>query len=136
MAKIRKLDALRGEGRSTLLSTAALYGQLDVARYLIEKGANVNAANRDGNAPLHTAAFLCRKEFVKLLLKNGASVSQKNGRGETPINVVSGRWDDGLANFYRRLASGIGIDVDLGKVKQQRPQIAKLLREHTVKANK
>lgn len=118
-----------GDDGSTLLSTAALYGQLEVARLLLERGAKVDATNRDGNTPLHIAAFLCQTEIVQLLLEKGAPVSQKNNRGETPIDVVSGPWSDGLANFYTGIASGTGIQVDLERIERERPQIAELLRE-------
>jgi Ankyrin repeats (3 copies) len=117
-----------GRDGVTLLGTAALYGQLEVAKLLIEHGAKVDVTNRDGNSPLHIAAFLCRQEIVQLLLENGASVSQKNDRGDTPIDGVSGPWNDGLANFYRSLASG-GIPIDLKQVEQDRPKMAELLRD-------
>ncbi|MGB6043551.1 MAG: ankyrin repeat domain-containing protein, partial [Pirellulales bacterium] len=120
-----------GEDGATLLSTAALHGQLDVAKALLERGAKVDATNRDGNTPLHVAAFLCHTEIVQLLLEQGASVSQKNSRGETPADVVSGQWGDGLANFYKAIASGTGIQIDLERIEQDRPKMVKLLRERT-----
>ena len=42
---------------------------LDLAQYLIDRGANVNAANADGITPLHLAAW---PEMAELLLRNGA----------------------------------------------------------------
>lgn len=125
-----QINARQGDGGSTLLSTAALHGQLYIAKYLLQRKANVNAANNDGNTPLHVAAFLCRTDIVQFLLDNGASVTQKNNRGETPIDVVSGEWSDGLAGFYRAIGDGVGIELDLERIQRERPRIAKLLREH------
>lgn len=131
--KVRQLDTQRGRSGATLLNTAALYGRLDVAKYLIERGAKVDAENRDGNTALHTAAFLCRKELVSLLLENRASTSVKNGRGETPVQVVSGDWNNGLARFYSGLATAVGIKLDLERIRKQRPEMVKLLKEYQTK---
>ncbi|HIK95934.1 MAG TPA: hypothetical protein EYG03_28650, partial [Planctomycetes bacterium] len=130
LGNVRRINARQGEGGSTLLSTAALHGRLDIAKYLIQRGAKVDATNNDGNTPLHVAAFFCRTEIVQLLLDNGGSVTQKSDRGETPVDVVSGDWDDGLANLYKGIASAVRIDLDLNRIQRERPEIDKLLREH------
>ena len=126
---VARVDARSGDG-ATPLSDASLRGHVDIVSFLIEQGANVKAANRDGNTPLHTAAFLCRTEIVRMLLEKGALVSRKNERGETPIDVVSGEWNDGLAGFYTGIGSSLGLKLDLESIRQERPQIAKMLREH------
>jgi len=130
------IDALRPQEGSTLLSTAALYGRADIAEYLIERGADVNAANRDGNTPLHVAAFLCRTEIVQLLLENGGSVSKKNMREETPIDVVSSPWSRSLADFYVGIGNAVGLELDLERIKRQRPQRAEQLRKHDTKSSR
>ncbi|MCH8047801.1 MAG: ankyrin repeat domain-containing protein [Planctomycetes bacterium] len=131
----RRINARQPAGGSTPLSTAALHGRLDIAKYLIERGANVNATNNDGNTPLHVAAFLCRREIVQLLLEKGGSPLKKNGRGETPINVVSSPWNKPLADFYTGIGSAVGLKLDLKRIQQQRPQIAKLLQNNASKSN-
>ncbi len=124
------LDARNPEGGSTALSTAALFGRLEVARLLLAKGADVSKANEDGNTPLHSAAFLCRKEMVELLLAKGASTAKRNGRGETSIDAVSGAWSEELAGFYRYLGGLIGQEVDLERLRAERPRMAERLRAH------
>ena len=128
-----RLGARRAQGGSTPLSDAALHGRFEIAKFLVDQGANVNATNNDGNTPLHVAAFLCRNDIINLLLEKGASVTQKNNRGETPVQVVSGAWSEGLANFYKGIASAIGIELDLERIQRERPGIAKLLRDHAEK---
>ena len=135
LGNARRINARQGEGGSTLLSTAALHGQLDIAGYLIERGAKVDATNNDGNTPLHVAAFFCRTEIIQLLLDNGGSVTQKSDRGETPVDVVSGDWNDGLANLYKGIASAVGIKLNLERIAHERPRIAKLLQDHAAKQN-
>ncbi|MFP6694769.1 MAG: ankyrin repeat domain-containing protein [Pirellulales bacterium] len=130
----RRINARRAQGGSTPLSDAALYGQLDIAKYLIERGAKVEATNEDGNTPLHVAAFLCRAEIVTLLQKRGGSAYRKNGRGETPIDVVSSPWTEQLADFYTGIGNAIGLKLDLKRMERERPQIAKLLRDNAEKS--
>jgi hypothetical protein len=130
------INTPRPQEGSTLLSTAALYGRVDIAKYLIERGADVNAVNRDGNTPLHVAAFLCRTEIVQLLLEKGGSVSKKNMRGETPIDVVSSPWSRPLADFYVGIGNAIGLKLDLERIERQRPQRVEQLRKHVTKSSR
>jgi len=118
---------------STPLNTAAAFGQTDIARLLLEKGADVSIANRDGNTALHIASFFANAEFVKALLENGASVSAKSRRGETPLDVVSADWSPQLEGTYRYIGNLVGIELDLARIKQTRPKIAQMLREHASK---
>ncbi|MSU84017.1 MAG: hypothetical protein EXS21_02725 [Pedosphaera sp.] len=111
------------------LSVAALHDRLDLARYLIEHGADVSAANRDGNTPLHTAAFLGRTELVTLLIENGARLSQRNHRKESPADVVSGPWNPGLEQFYGFIAASADVNMDLDFIRQERPRLAQHFRK-------
>jgi YVTN family beta-propeller protein len=129
-----KVNGRQSENGTTPLHDAALRGNLEMVKLLIKSGANVNASNLDGNTSLHSAAFLCRTEVVKALLENGASPSLKNNRGETAVTTVEGKWDKGLSDFYQRLGAALGFKVDLPFLEKTRPEIAKLLREHSDKA--
>ena len=125
----RQINARRPEGGTTPLSNAALHGHLDIVKYLIERGAYVEATNDDGNTPLHVAAFLCRTEIVHALLENGSVPTTKNKRGESPIDVVSGDWNQGLADFYSSLSQSLKLNIALETMKAERPRIAEILRE-------
>jgi len=114
----------------TALGAASLHGRLDMVKYLIERGAKVEATNRDGNTPLHVAAFMCQAEIVKLLIEKGSSPLTKNGRGETVIDVVSSDWNQQLADFYTGIGNAVDHDFDLDKIREERPRIAQLLRDH------
>jgi peptidoglycan/LPS O-acetylase OafA/YrhL len=72
----------------TPLGWAALKGELDVVTRLLESGADVNRANRDGSTPLHCAAFLGRHEVVAVLIAHGADVNARNHAGEHPLRTT------------------------------------------------
>ena len=117
-------DALSGGPQ---LNNAVLFGRIDLARNLIQHGANVNWKSEDGNTPLHTAAFLGEPDLLKLLLANGASCKVKNQLGETPLDVVKSDWSSGLTDFYRRVSEMFELNLDLEAIHKTRPTIAHLL---------
>ncbi|KAL6438502.1 hypothetical protein ACFW04_004528 [Cataglyphis niger] len=59
------------DGR-TPLHYAADYGQSEVVRYLLEKGANANATDKHGITTLLAAIWEGHTNCVKLLLEKGA----------------------------------------------------------------
>lgn len=126
----RRINDRRPSTGSTPLSDAAFRGNLEIVKLLLDRGANVNATNRDGNTALISAAFMCRTEVVRLLLDKGASTSHKNSRGETVIEILSRPWNEELAGFYSGLLKLTSLKINLERLKQERPKIAKLLREH------
>jgi len=131
--RAQRINDRRPATGSTPLGDAAFRGNLEIVKLLLDRGAKVNATNRDGNTPLLLSAFMCRTDVVKYLLENGASPSKKNGRGETPVDVVSGDWNDSLTGLYTGIGNATGLEVDLDRLKQERPKIAKLLREYDSK---
>jgi hypothetical protein len=125
------VNAREPQGGATPLNMSALFGQTNVAVLLLEEGADVSIANNDGNTALYLASFFAHPDLVELLLKHGAAVRVKNGWGETPLDLASDSWSPELENVYKSIADMIGIEIDLPRIRHARPQIAKLLRDHT-----
>ena len=123
------VDAKQPPGGGTPLLVAATFGRAEAAKFLIEKGANVNASSSDGATALHGAAFFCHAEIVKLLLDKGAKVNAKNIRGETPLDAVAGSWSQELEGIYKWLAELWKLQLDLERIKATRPKVAALLRK-------
>ncbi len=68
---------------NTALHRACTCDELDVAEYLLSKGAEPNIKNVLGNTALHTAAIFYSKEIVTLLLDNGADKYARNNDDHT-----------------------------------------------------
>lgn len=72
-------------GGATALHLAARSGNFEIARILVENGANVNAPDLEGWTPLMRAAFFQNSNIVDLLLSNGANATLLNSIGESAI---------------------------------------------------
>ena len=134
-ARGAKINALPKEGGSPI-STAAYHGHIDILRHLLAHGADPNFENRDGNTPLHVAAFAGNLDIVQLLLRKGASTSKRNRNQQTAVDIVSSEWNEATAGFYRAIGEATGREFNLEHIKDIRPRIAKVLKEHAANAKK
>ena len=71
------------EGRP--LHYAAARGALEVARFLVARGADVEARTDDGRTPLHQAALNDALDVAKFLVARGADVNATTNDGRTPL---------------------------------------------------
>lgn len=73
-------------GGYTPLCTAASCGNVEAARILLDKGADINlASGPQENAPLHFAVSQRPSDLTILLIERGANMNVKNKDGETPL---------------------------------------------------
>jgi ankyrin repeat protein len=82
------LDVMRElvtAGADVNLRTREESQMLQAAKYLLGKGADVNAVDALGNTALHYAAYHRRDTIVQLLADRGARLDVKNKWGETPL---------------------------------------------------
>lgn len=61
----------------------------DVAELLINAGAYVNATNSEGDTPLHTASRADLYDVAELLLKRGATIEARDKEGRTPLTLAA-----------------------------------------------
>ncbi|HEY3054091.1 MAG TPA: ankyrin repeat domain-containing protein [Thermoanaerobaculia bacterium] len=80
---------------------AIFFRHPDVAKFLIESGADVNAAahNAQHVAPVHAAAAVCDRETMKLLLERGADPNAKQQMEVTPLHGAGSRGDVEIAKL-------------------------------------
>ena len=86
IAKDGNIVKRRDEHGRTLLYIASKSGFYDTCNLLLQKGAYVNEAQRDGSTPLHGAAFFGHELIVGLLLQHGAKSDIRNKWGNTAID--------------------------------------------------
>jgi ankyrin repeat protein len=80
---------LKGTGGSTPLMYAAIYGDADTIRLLLEAGADPNIRNDAGATALLWAVDDLEK--TRLLLKAGADANARSSDGRTPLLAATGR---------------------------------------------
>ena len=90
----------------TQLHIAAGDGDLDKAKELLGKGANINAKALNGNTPLHSALLTCpldkRNEMVELLIDAGADVNAENNHGFRPLDSAKHNKDTQMVDKLRK----------------------------------
>jgi len=70
-----------------LMYFAAIRGHQEIANYLLERGAEVDAGN-GGNTALHGAVLFGQVDMVTWLLANGANVKVLDFNGKTPLQLA------------------------------------------------
>jgi ankyrin repeat protein len=87
-----------GSDGFTPLGLASFLGHLPVVEYLLEKGAEVNAASKNDFRvmPLHSAVANRHLAVAELLLKNGADVNACQEQGFTPLHEAALQGDEAM----------------------------------------
>jgi len=80
-------------------------GDIEAVKQAIADGANVNAQNGGGPAPLHLAAHKGQKEITELLIDKGADVNARNNVGASPLALANGE----TAELLRKHGGKTGI---------------------------
>jgi ankyrin repeat protein len=83
----------RGHAGSTPLMYAALHGDVDSVRQLLQAGADPNLQNDAGATALMWATD--NLEIVTELVEHGADVNAKSGDSRTPLLIAAGRFGAG-----------------------------------------
>ena len=84
------------QANETALMMAALRGQLEWCKRLVERGA---AVNREGWTPLHYAATGPNPQTVSFLLERGARVDALSPNGTTPLMMAARYGDEGSVSI-------------------------------------
>jgi ankyrin repeat protein len=79
---------------------------LEISRALIAAGAEVNATQQGGWAPLHAAAVHGNLPLVRLLLKAGADPGAKNDAGQTPSALAQTKHHKDVIALLRERGAG------------------------------
>jgi ankyrin repeat protein len=80
---------------------AAFSGYDDEVRFLLERGADVNAKTNFGSSPLMAASFAGHDSTVRLLLSHGADVNADRD-GDTPLTYARNRHHPDIVALLRQ----------------------------------
>ncbi len=86
------LDGLMPGAQVTPLTVAVVAGQFGSVKWLLTRGANVNARNGDGGTALGAAAFLGRDRMAKMLMGSGGEPSIRNNSGQSALDIAMMDW--------------------------------------------
>ncbi len=78
------VDATDGEG-STALIHATIFNNLEIMKWVILRGADLNFRDRTGYTALHAAAQNGALNLAKILIENGANVNVQDVHGNIPL---------------------------------------------------
>lgn len=75
----------------SLLMVAVYKGNLEMTKFLLEHGANVQARNEQGYTALHLAMPWMKIEIADLLLEHKADLCAKTKKGEIPLSLLGSK---------------------------------------------
>ena len=81
--------SLLDEQHSSFLHIAAQFNSVEVSKFLISKGININSQDAFGNTPLHISILNHSLIIAEFLISNGADLSLSNISGLTPIHLAA-----------------------------------------------
>ena len=121
-----------GEHKITPLMKACWDGEQEIAAYLIENGADVNATDDAGETPIFSAIKRERPELTQLLIDKGAKVNVKDSRQFTPLTVAAAAGSDKLVELLIKAGADVkaemyGLTPLMFAVSARKPDTVRLL---------
>ena len=103
------VEALDQDGGRALHNIVLSKKPFDMASYLLQKGAKINAVNHQENTPLHMAVYNSDHDLTSLFLKNGAEINVKNALGDSPLSFAVFKKNDSIVKLLLEKGANIHI---------------------------
>jgi ankyrin repeat protein len=88
-----------------------------IIKFLIEEGAGVNEANKEGTTPFMNCAKSGEKKLCKFLVDRGVDPNEKRNDRTTALHFAS---QNGKADLCQYLVEEFGLDVNAISIDQMR----------------
>ncbi|WP_264339070.1 ankyrin repeat domain-containing protein [Wolbachia endosymbiont (group A) of Cydia splendana] len=99
-----------------VLRWAIQEGKLDIAKFLIDQGADIESRNAYNERPLHLAVKAGSLDIIKLLFNKGANVNATDMYGQTPLSLAIRRNCRDIVEFLRQ--AQLDLDRELSNATQ------------------
>lgn len=113
--------------RTTLLKEAAKFGQDNVIKLLLKRGARINQGNIDNTTPLMWSLIQMHPKTANLLLRSGSRTTLKNRRGRTAASIAANMERSDFPR-YRKLLLKIRKYANSENMKKSRLRIGRSMR--------
>ncbi|MEO1513567.1 MAG: ankyrin repeat domain-containing protein [Bacteroidota bacterium] len=90
------------EDKSALMFAIKM-GKMNIIKYLLESGVDVNLQNRRKKTAIYYAAKYGGKEEARLLVEKGASIKLKDYKGRTPLDYAMANKNGPVAEYLKVL---------------------------------
>ena len=88
---------------------AARDGHVEIARFLLQNGAEVNARDRWDRTPLHSTSISGHVDILHLHVENGADLEAQDNGGSRALHDAA---DEGHLPFIQELISRYHVDIN------------------------
>lgn len=92
------IEKIKSENKNRAFAEAVMTNQLDIAKLLLEHGADVNTENAKGFQLLHDAIQNNKPKVVQFLFEHGADINKIDREGNTPLHIAIWKWSSESVN--------------------------------------
>ncbi|NXL03720.1 MYPT2 phosphatase, partial [Mesembrinibis cayennensis] len=99
---------------------ACIDENLDMVKFLVENGANVNQQDNEGWTPLHAVASCGYLNIAEYLISHGANVAAVNSEGEVPSDIAE---EAAMKDLLLEQVKKRGVDLDLARKEEEQQML-------------
>ncbi|NXU56287.1 MYPT1 phosphatase, partial [Turnix velox] len=101
----------------TSVSNACIDDNVDMVKFLVENGANINQPDNEGWIPLHAAASCGYLDIAEYLISQGAHVGAVNSEGDTPLDIAE---EEAMEELLQNEVNRQGVDIEAARKEEER----------------
>jgi len=122
------LDTATEVQKANAAILAAFANKITMVQAVIEKDANINHVDKDGNSCLHWAAYRNNPEMIQLVLAQGAK-NQADKNGKTPMHIAE---ENGYTEAFALLLQHFWVSQNTLVITDDIPKSRAPLREYMI----
>ncbi|NWX43730.1 MYPT1 phosphatase, partial [Steatornis caripensis] len=101
----------------SLCQQACIDDNVDMVKFLVENGANINQPDNEGWIPLHAAASCGYLDIAEYLISQGAHVGAVNSEGDTPLDIAE---EEAMEELLQNEVNRQGVDIEAARKEEER----------------